>query len=84
MAISKQEEKALFRFNIIFPMLDANLPRGERSRMVQQICEKEYRIPHSKKTGIGEATVWKWYGTHRRCFRHTFTQVTRSGGIFQQ
>jgi len=30
MAISKQEEKALLRFNIIFPMLDANLPRGER------------------------------------------------------
>lgn len=64
MAMSQQEEKALFRFNIIFPLLDANLPRGERTRMVQQICAKEYRIPYSTKTTISPATVWEWYHTY--------------------
>jgi transposase InsO family protein len=77
MAISKQEEKALFRFNIIFPMLDASLPRGERSRMVQQICAKEYRIPHSKKTSVSEATVWKWY--HAYLEKGTIDSLAPSG-----
>ena len=66
MGISKQEEKALFRFNIIFPLLDANIPRGVRSAMVDEICAKQYRIPHSTKTTLSPATVWTWYTTYMR------------------
>jgi putative transposase len=64
MAISKQEEKALFRFNIIFPLLDAHLPRGVRGEKVKEICAKEYKIPYSVKTSISPATVWHWYRTY--------------------
>lgn len=64
MAISKQEEKALFRFNIIFPLLDASLPRGVRSEMVEEICAKEYIIPRSKKTTLSPATIWAWYNAY--------------------
>ena len=64
MAISKQEEKALFRFNIIFPLLDSSLPRGVRTSMVREIAGKEYKIPYSKKTTISPATVWNWYHTY--------------------
>ena len=64
MAMSKQEEKALFRFNIIFPLLDANLPKGARAAMVRDICAKEYRIPHSSKRTLSDATVWNWYRTY--------------------
>ncbi len=64
MSISKQEEKALFRFNIVFPLLDANLPKGVRASMVRDICAKEYTIPHSKKQTLSPATVWKWYKTY--------------------
>jgi putative transposase len=63
-AISKQEEKALFRFNIIFPLIDANLTRGERSDSIRKICAKEYKIPNSTKKTISPATVWNWYHTY--------------------
>ncbi len=66
MKISKKEEKALFRFNIIFPLLDQSLPRGERARKVREICAKEYVIPHSRKTTLSAGTVWKWYETYVR------------------
>ena len=56
MAISKQEQKALFRFNIIFPLLDEKLPRGMRNRMIKKICTKEYTIPYSKKTTLSPGT----------------------------
>lgn len=64
MAISKQEEKALFRFNIIFPLLDSSLPNGVRASMIREIAGKEYRIPYSKKTTISPATIWNWYRTY--------------------
>lgn len=61
MSISKQEEKALFRFQIIFPLTDGTLSDGKRSRMVEEICSREYTIPHSTKTTLSPSTVWKWY-----------------------
>lgn len=61
MAISRQEEKALFRFNIIFPLIDGTLEKGARSRIVREICGKEYTIPYSTKRTLCPATVWKWY-----------------------
>jgi len=64
MAISKQEEKALFRFNIIFPLLDAKLSRGERNKMIKKLCAKEYTIPYSTKTTLSPATIWNWYHTY--------------------
>lgn len=61
MALSKQEEKAMFRLSIIFPLLDERLERGERTRIANEICGREYTIPHSKKRTITVSTVWKWY-----------------------
>ncbi len=66
MPMSRTEEKALFRFNIIFPLTNNTLPRGARSRMIRDICAKEYKIPYSKKTHISENTVYGWYRTYIR------------------
>ena len=66
MAISRAEEKALFRFNIIFPLTDNTLPKGARSRMIKNICDKEYTIPYSKKKHISTGTVYSWYNTYRK------------------
>ena len=66
MAISKQEQKALFRFNIIFPLLNEKLPRGVRSSMIDEICAKVYKIPYSKKTTVSSATVWNWYYAYQK------------------
>jgi transposase InsO family protein len=58
------EQKALFRFQIIHPLLDDRLGKGELSRMVREASEREYVIPGSRKTTISESTIWSWYKTY--------------------
>lgn len=64
MALSRQEEKALFRFNIIFPLLNPALENGERTKMINDICSREYVIPYSSKRTLSANTIWKWYHTY--------------------
>lgn len=64
MALSRQEEKALFRFNIIFPLLNPALENGERTKMINDICSSEYVIPYSSKRTLSANTIWKWYHTY--------------------
>ncbi len=64
MAMSRPEEKALFRFNLIFPLTDRNLSAGVRASMIREICAKEYKIPYSTKTHLCENTVYGWYRTY--------------------
>jgi hypothetical protein len=49
MDASKKEQIALFRFGLIFPLLDDRLKHGDITRLVKQICEREHDIPFSGK-----------------------------------
>lgn len=60
MAISTKERKALFRFALLFPLLDPDLEKAERSRLAEDICSKEYDIPGSGKRTITKATLYSW------------------------
>jgi transposase InsO family protein len=66
MALTKEEEKALFRFNIIFPLQNLSGKDGSLSAKIREICSREYRIPHSKKTTISPGTVWKWLRAYQK------------------
>ena len=55
------EQKALFRFQVIHPLLDERLGKGELTRKVAEASEREYAIPGSRKTTISESTIWAWY-----------------------
>ncbi len=64
----KQEKIALFRFGIIFPLLDERLQWGEKSQIVEKICAESYEIPFSERTRISKATVYNWlrrYSQHQ-------------------
>ncbi len=66
MKINKSEQKALFRFNLIFPLTSNTLRLGERTKMIEEICAKEYTIPWSKKKTISPSTVYSWYRTYTK------------------
>lgn len=62
----KREKIALFRFAVIFPLLDDGLKRGEQRRLIDEICSKDYRIPFSTRTKISPNTVVSWLGAYRK------------------
>lgn len=57
----KKEEIALFRFGVIFPLLDAGLPKGGMRQLIGEIARKNYEIPYSSRVRISEGTVRNWY-----------------------
>jgi transposase InsO family protein len=62
----KQEKIALFRFGIIFPLLDERLNWGERTRIIEEICEQSHQIPFSDRRSISKATVYNWLRRYNR------------------
>ncbi len=66
MGIDRKEGKALFRFGVIFPLLDERLDERERSRLIEEASRKRYDIPGSSKTGVSAATIRKWYNAYRK------------------
>jgi len=62
----KKEEIALFRFGVIFPLLDPKRPKGSFMRTVKEISGKEYDIPYSTKRYISEGTVKLWYSKYNK------------------
>lgn len=65
MAISRQEEKALFRFGIIFPLISMRPEDGPLGARIDEICSREHHIPHSTKTTLSPGTVREWYYTYK-------------------
>lgn len=62
----KQERIALFRFGIIFPLLDDRLQWGETSHMIDELCAQSYEIPYSNRTKISKGTVYNWLRRYNR------------------
>ena len=62
--MTQNEQKALFRFQIIHPLLDERMGKGELTRLVREASQKQYNIPCSRKTSISESTIWAWYKTY--------------------
>ncbi len=65
----KQEKIALFRYGIIFPLLDERLQWGDKSRIIDEICATEHTIPYSRRRTISKPTIYDWlraYGRKQR------------------
>lgn len=58
----KQEKVAIFRFGVIFPLIEKDLREhwGEKERILRELVDKEWEIPFSKKTYISRATILNW------------------------
>lgn len=58
----KQEKIAVFRFGVIFPLVERDLHQywGEKERILRELVGKEWEIPYSNRTYISKATILNW------------------------
>lgn len=58
----KKEKIAVFRFGVIFPLVEKDLREywGEKERRLNMLVEKEWDIPFSKRNYISRATILSW------------------------
>jgi len=58
----KQEKIAVFRFGVIFPLVERDLHEywGEKERILRELVSKEWEIPFSNRTYISKATILNW------------------------
>jgi putative transposase len=58
----KKEKIAVFRFGVIFPLIEKDLHEywGEKERILRELVGKEWDIPFSKRSFISKATILNW------------------------
>lgn len=58
----KKEKIAVFRFGVIFPLVERDLHDywGEKERILKDLTAKEWEIPYSKRSYISRATILNW------------------------
>ncbi len=65
----EQKEKiAIFRFGVIFPLIECRSKGiwGEKERILRDLTEKEWEIPFSKRTFISRATILNWLARYQK------------------
>mgnify|MGYP001222952890 FL=1 len=66
MDAQKKEQIGLFRFGLIFPLLDERLQHGDITRLLKEISAREYDIPHSKRRTVSVPTLYNWLNAYRK------------------
>ena len=58
---------ALFRFSVLGPLVSrAKLQRGELKAILRELAARDYNIPGSRNSRLGEKTIEAWYYAWRR------------------
>jgi putative transposase len=65
MTNTQKEQIAIFRFGVIFPLLEKNIAWGEQKKLLQQLSCRQWEIPFSNRTHIGGATILNWVRRYR-------------------
>jgi len=61
------DPKALFRLSVLGPLVSRErLERGELQRIIRELAQRQYAIPGSRRTYLGEKTIEAWLGKYRR------------------
>ncbi len=61
----QERERALFYAREwLIPLLQ--LKPGERTARVRELAEQQYEIPHSRRLGVSEATLWRLLKAYRQ------------------
>ncbi len=63
MKSDKKEKIAVFRFGVIFPLLENDVSEmwGEKERILREQVSKDWNIPYSNKSYMSKATILNWY-----------------------
>lgn len=64
----KKEKTAIFRFGVIFPLVECNTHDhwGEKESILKELVSKEWDIPYSNRTFISRATILNWLGSYEK------------------
>ena len=67
MTEQQKEKIAVFRFGVIFPLVECHTKKfwGEKERILREQVEKEWEIPFSNRTFISRATILNWLTRYR-------------------
>jgi hypothetical protein len=78
----KQEQVALFRYGLIFPLLDERLERGDKTRLMKEIVFREYDIPFSSRRRVTVSALYLWLNAYkkRRSIEDLFPQIRQDKG----
>lgn len=62
MNTEEKEKIAVFRFGVIFPLVEKDLHEywGEKERILRELVSKSWEIPFSKRSFISKATILSW------------------------
>ena len=63
----KKEKVAVFRFGVIFPLVECNTRDhwGEKSRILKELVSKEWDNPFSDRSYISKATILNWLSRYK-------------------
>jgi len=61
-----REKVALFRFSVIGPLINSELPHGELKRRMKAISLRVYTIPCSSRRHVGQGTIEEWLYLYKR------------------
>lgn len=58
---------ALFRLSVLGPLVSRErLERGELQQIIRDLAQRQYAIPNSRRTSVGEKTIEAWFYQYRR------------------
>ena len=61
-----REEKDLFRYRLIAPLLDPDLQRGDKKLIIAGIAERTHLMPSGKQVKFSPETIRSWYRRFRK------------------
>jgi len=61
-----QNEKSLFRYRLMAPLLDPDLKRGEKNRLFDAIAAKIHQLPCGRERRFSRETIRSWYKRYRK------------------
>lgn len=61
-----QQDKALFRYRLIAPLLDPDLKRGEKNQLFSAIAAKTQQLADGREIKLSRHTIRSWYKRYRK------------------
>jgi len=62
----QQREVAVFRFGVISDIVSrTHMDRGEQEQLLEEKCQREWRIAHSNRTRLARSTILGWIRAYK-------------------
>ena len=62
---NKRREVAIWRMNILGPLISARLDHGERRALFEEAAARSYTAPNGKQTRLSWRTIENWYYAYK-------------------